>query len=153
FFDLDLDDEWLVVLASSPHLANLTHLSPVDCGPFGVEGVRALVESPHLTRLTNLYLLLADPCPDVAAVLAEAPSLATLRELHLGGALGPDGLGHLARSPHLRGLHDLMLHGTRLGDAGMAVLAGAAWRSLRNLDLSMNAVGEGVTALAGWPGL
>jgi len=154
FFDLALDDDWLAVVAGSPHLANLARLFPVDCGPFGVAGVRALAESPHLTRLTGLYLHLDGTAVEACGVLAEAASLATLRELDLAGYLGPDGLGDLSRSPHLLGLRELGLHGTGLGDSGMQVLAGSRWRSMRGVDLSMNQVGDGgARALASWAGL
>ncbi len=154
FFDADLDDVALVLLASSPHLANLTQFYAVNCGPFTPEGVRALAESPHLTRLTHLYLPLGETAPDSYAVLATAPNLASLRELSLNGYVGVEGLAHLARSQYLTGLLSLQLQGTSLGDAGMQVLAGAPWRSMQKLDLSRNGLGDGgMRALAEWPGL
>jgi uncharacterized protein (TIGR02996 family) len=154
FFDLGLDDTALVLLASSPNLANLREFFPVDCGPFGAEGLRALARSPYLTRLTNLYLHLAEPYLEGVAILAGAANLVSLRELDIVADLGPAGLELLASSPHLTELREFQLHGTGLGDVGMPVLARAGWRSLRQLDLSLNTIGdEGARVLATWPGL
>jgi Ran GTPase-activating protein (RanGAP) involved in mRNA processing and transport len=118
------------------------------------EGVRALARAPWLTGLEWLHLNGNDLSSGTTELLA-AP-LASLRWLELGGAqVTPAGLAVLTASPYLQKLEILSLDGNFLGNAmGTLFAASDALPALRVLDLNdPNFTGEGLRALARWPGL
>lgn len=122
------------VLAESPHLARLQHLSlssslQVEAPGIGDAGMQALAGSPHLARLTSLWLERNDLTADGVRALAESPHLAQLRALDLGGnELGLAGVQAPAWSPYLKHLARLSLPLTVLEDEGAcAWRPGRAW--------------------------
>ena len=97
-------------------------------------------------------LVLNNSALDVGVVrsLAGAALLDSVEELDLGtSAIGDEGAGLLARSPHLGQLRRLNLSSNGLGPAACAALGEGAFPCLRSLHLRANHVGdEGLRILA-----
>jgi uncharacterized protein (TIGR02996 family) len=109
-------------LATSPHLARITHLD-LGGAMIGAAGVRALTASPHLAGLAALRLANNGIEPEAAALLASWRLLARLRVLDLAGNLvESDGTCALARSTHVAGLTELDLRRNNIGSAGVLAL-------------------------------
>jgi uncharacterized protein (TIGR02996 family) len=118
-------------LADSHHLANLVQLNLSYSRMGG--GAVVLLCSPHLVKLSRLDLSHAGLDAKDARALAEAPRLAQLTSLRLGGNshLGSAGLVSLLRSRHLTRLTSLdLMHGS-IDDDGIAALLD--WPGLSNL--------------------
>ena len=140
-------------LAGSPVAARLEELHLGPCG--GPAGARALAASQHLTRLLFLSLACHTLDPEDMRALAGSPNFAGLVALRLRVAMGSVDAEAIARSPHLRGLRDLSILMSHIGDAGAAALASSPNLSgLRRLNLSSNGLTDaGARALAASPHL
>lgn len=132
-------------------------------GELGDAGLTALANSPAFASLTNLNLLQTGVRADGARAVAGSPYLRHLESLSFGfqacgyapNFIGPEGIGHLARSPQLAGLRHLGLGLTSAGSAGVRELAKSHHlHRLQSLNLGLNEIGDdGVAALAEWPSL
>jgi uncharacterized protein (TIGR02996 family) len=97
-------------------------------------------------RVSHVRLL-----PEVVRALARAKVVPRLAHLDLRyAALGDEGLAALLDEASLERLQRLSLQKNQLSGQGMARLARAPLRALRQLDLRLNALGrEGAVALSG----
>jgi uncharacterized protein (TIGR02996 family) len=191
-----LDLRTAMVLGSSPLLSGVTHLN-LQHTRLDAPRLRALFAPGHLSglRVLNLNSCLADSAAaalaqmsfpglrklslgtsrfgnDLLEALAEAPLLAGVVDLYLGGTslreaaplrtflhspyltqlrtlnldrchIGNDGAKVLADAPVVAGVHTLSLNACEIGPAGFAALAGSAYLSaLRTLDLGRNPIGD-----------
>ena len=183
-FDVDFAELWQVApvrfvripdafestwrLGRSPHLSLLRgivlgepsleeHISL----PLGVPSVwgalNPILNSPHLTDLTYLHIGNVGMWSEDVRLITEAPHLAGLTHLKLdvGNRIGPEGAGHLARSPYLTRLEFLDLDGNEIGDEGAIALAGSPnFARLVVLSLRNNGISElGAEVLANSPNL
>lgn len=83
----------------------------------------ALQDAPGEVLLRALWLSGCELGPNDAAVLAQHPIVASVRDLRLGNnALGPAGASALAASPWLRQLDALSLDDTAITSTGLAAL-------------------------------
>jgi uncharacterized protein (TIGR02996 family) len=116
--------------------------------------VEALAQAPWLAELEELDLggnELRDPG---AIALAQVP-FSRLRRLALAScSIGKHGARSLLRSAHLARLRQLRLHENPIGDGGAVAIARSRMRSIEDLDLQRCAIGDGgVSELAGSPNL
>jgi uncharacterized protein (TIGR02996 family) len=116
--------------------------------------VEALAQAPWLAELEELDLGGNELQDAGALALAEVP-FSRLRRLALAScSFGKNGGRGLLRSPHLARLRQLRLHENAIGDAGAVAIARSRMRSLEDLDLQQCAIrDEGVSELAGSPNL
>lgn len=108
--------------------------------------------SPALRKLRFFY---TGSGPEVAAVIAETP-LPALRTLDLeGNRIGPAGAAALAGAAFAPKLESLVLRSTELGPAGALALARGSFPQLTRLDVAFSAAieDEGALALAASVGL
>jgi uncharacterized protein (TIGR02996 family) len=120
-------------LADSPHCDHLTTLY-LGNNEMMDESFAALGNFPRLTALT-----LGRVKPAAAKALAQAPLLAGLRLLHIGGRSSVETVRALAGSPHLAGLVALELPHCSLSDVSARALAASPHlTNLRHLDLAAN---------------
>lgn len=143
--------DWFVRLMRAPELRELRSLTIVLIHDIGV----ALAEAAHLTRLTSLWLHSCDIALDALRSLVCAPHLRGLSELALCSTkLGEEGAAVLANA-HLPRLKTLDLRGSQVGAAGMEALATSTWLAhVKHLDLSYTLLGDrGALALAASPEL
>jgi Leucine Rich repeat len=161
-------------LSCLPRLGRLWELAPLlrrlKISPDAVFGTE--VRQPHIereftasyfTKLRSLELSLNGAGNAAAQIIANAPVLANLRELHLhlsvwgeGIALygvpaetlilDDDGAGLLAASPHLVNVEHLVLDTNRITNAGLHALARGRWK-IRHLELAHNRL-DGATLAA-----
>jgi uncharacterized protein (TIGR02996 family) len=132
----------------------LPRLEELDLSNFAPEGCREFTQS-----MSGVWARCNEIDPDLARLLAEAPTSARLRALRLytfyqqGGGIGPEGAGLLARSPRLANLIELEVGDNLLGYEGVRALASSPHLAgLRVLGLSENFCGEeGARALASSP--
>jgi hypothetical protein len=116
-------DEDAVILANSPHLANLSELHLCN-GRIGDAGAAALAGSPHLSSLCTLDLRENQIGDAGLAALASSRHLANLTELNLKWNWWISIVDALVASPHLSKLSRLILTGARIGeDAALALRA------------------------------
>jgi uncharacterized protein (TIGR02996 family) len=150
------------LLAASPHLGALRRLNLGYNSLVSADGIRALVAAPGL-RLEMLTVkgaaagdedggdtadedgtAGASTIGDVGATLiAEAPSMANLRELYVGMCnISNAGAQAIAGSPYLKNLTTLSLRQNKIYAAGARALVGSAYlRGLRLLELTGNPLG------------
>jgi uncharacterized protein (TIGR02996 family) len=127
-----------------------------------VSNVHFLASSPVLRHLTWLDLDNVGIGPGEAQVLASSPFLGRLLHLSLASSLqvggpriGDDGLAALAGSPHLARLRSLWLNSNEITGLGLAILGQSPHLAqLASLELGGNDIGlAGVQALAWSPHL
>jgi uncharacterized protein (TIGR02996 family) len=131
--------------------AGLTDLTMLG-GSTSPEAHRALfggLDAPRLRRLCAWRAVMMGGDPEA---LAEWPGLARLTGLAVQGS--PD-VAALLSSPHLGRLERLVLESSKLGQAGVRLLARSEkLAGLRELDLNRNpGLGVGELAAAEWPAL
>src|SRR5262249_14467308 len=128
-------DADLEVLARSPYLTGLTHLSLGANDSFGKRGLRALAGSPALAGLSYLDLSRVFVDDRDTYALARATFARRLRVLVLThGKVSDQGLDALARCPDLGNLTTLSLP-VRDGVTARAVAALAGSPHLRHLTV------------------
>jgi uncharacterized protein (TIGR02996 family) len=107
-------DTALRAVAHSQCLPALTSLALWGASAFGLDGVRALVDSPLADRLEHLRMEYQRFGDELVNIIAAAPRLARLRTLDLShNALTGAGADALIAAPNLKGLHRLTLRGHR----------------------------------------
>jgi Ran GTPase-activating protein (RanGAP) involved in mRNA processing and transport len=143
-----LDHDKLGALAASPHLAGLRSLELSGNARLGVGA--SLLAGPQFAGLTQLSLRRCQIDPAALRALTAAHALPNLRRLDLSAnPLTAEGVALLARSALLPRLHALSLATCR-AESGVAALAAADVGALRRLDLAGNGLGgEATAALAG----
>jgi uncharacterized protein (TIGR02996 family) len=124
-------------LARSPHLGHLRRLDVTACGlPTRSLGVLTERDWPCLEVL-NLSTNNLDP--GGLRALVNAPGLARLRELNLGGTpgLADEGAEALAEGTQLSGLRSLLFGSCCIGQWGLTALGQAPWLgNLTRLELA-----------------
>jgi uncharacterized protein (TIGR02996 family) len=112
----------------------------------------ALASAPPAPDLRVLVLSPHYMTPRGLAALCDSPLLRSVTHLNVGcgGGLGDEGVGLLARSPHLTRLANLELPVGRFGPKGVKAMADAPWSAgLVRLNIRDNAVRQaGVDLLA-----
>jgi uncharacterized protein (TIGR02996 family) len=122
----------------------------------GMQASAFLEQASALFRCAPVSYLKLYDAAGRCAELSASPYLARVATLDLeSNDLGDEDLeallGGAAGTPHLGAVQTLLLFANRIGDAGLHALAGPAGSSLARLsrlDLSANALGEAVQALA-----
>jgi uncharacterized protein (TIGR02996 family) len=150
FVGAGIDDEGLRILGGAKGLRGLRHLR-VTWTQEGVEGMPALVGSPLIGRLETLDLSTSGFGAEAARALAASPHLGRLRKLDLTQChLGPEEAQAIA-SAKFGSLAELDLFNDRIGPKGLAALAASPHlTSLRRLCLLGSQIGKGgVKSLAG----
>jgi uncharacterized protein (TIGR02996 family) len=152
---IHLTDDSLATVLSSPHLSGLQRLEKLFVRDADVFPLTRLTS---LDRLTALYLYSNNLTQEGLGLLADWPSIRSLRVLHLGGGgydFGPTGAAGLARAPFLAGLRELGLTNCSLGDAGLeALLSSTLFACPALFELDMNDLGpEGARLLLDAAGL
>jgi uncharacterized protein (TIGR02996 family) len=150
FVSARIDDDGYRILGAAKGLRGLRHLS-VGWNQQGIEGIPALVGSPLIARLETLDLSSTGFGAGAARALAASPHLGRLRKLDLTQCnLGPEEARALA-SARFGSLADLSLFNDRIGPKGMAALAASPHlASLRRLCLLGSQIGaKGARSLVG----
>jgi uncharacterized protein (TIGR02996 family) len=140
-------------LRHAPALFAVAPVRRVRIGLVNPVNVSALARSRHLLALEELNLGNNSGIDaSGVCVLVSSPNVANLSSLLLHyNNIGNAGLGHLAQSDNLNRLRELYVSGVGASDRGALALAGGRFRSLTDLDLRDNEVGdEGVEALTNW---
>jgi uncharacterized protein (TIGR02996 family) len=126
-------------LAGAEALGRLTALKLHNTG-LGDSGLAAIARSPLLPRLKELGLCNCAVTADGLRSFDDAPRALSLESLELAGGDGDRIAALIARSPWAAGLKSLSLGYSRLGDAGVAALAGSEFlTNLAELDITSNA--------------
>ncbi len=141
-----------LILADSPHLKQLRGIDLTDSGIDEV-GALAVLNSLAGGRTTTVSFNMNPLRSRGARAIAECPAVAGLTELHLMSAgIGAAGAEALAASPRLGRLADLSLGSNPLGDDGVIALAASDTLRPEWLDLDDTRLGDrGVAVLAGRP--
>jgi uncharacterized protein (TIGR02996 family) len=150
----DLTEAEVALLAASPRLAALRHLSLFACG-LSADSFRILAAAPGLPALRHLSAGWNGRGAEGLPALVASPLIARLEALHLStSGFGLEAAMALAASPHLGRLRSLDLTQCRLGPGEARAIAAAHFGSLTELNLFNDKIGpEGMTALAGSPHL
>lgn len=121
FMSTTVNDDAIAVLAGSPRLAQLAHLTLYNCNLRGA-GASHLATSPYLTGLKTLRLGLGQY---------------TLNQI------GADGAAALAEATFAPGLAHLDLDFNDIGDAGLRALTDGRLAAIRILRLQRNLLSDG----------
>jgi uncharacterized protein (TIGR02996 family) len=152
-----LTDASAITLAEADNLPALTDLDLHGYRKITVAGVRAIVQSPRRAGLKGLNVSGCAGGPEVAELFrASACRLTGLESLVLNDVkLGDAGVAALAGAPTLRHLRVLWLTQNKISDQGAALLAASPhFPDLIDLDLWKNRLTDaGVRALLALPGL
>jgi uncharacterized protein (TIGR02996 family) len=130
----------LAAALALPQMARIRALTVNHKDPpagFGDAVAEAIAVAPSLVSLRTLHLYRLNLKAQGAAAIAGCPALATLEELSLhANPLGSKGAVALAASPHLRRLRLLNLEVCDIGPGGAKALAGSpVLASVRQLKL------------------
>lgn len=139
----EFSDHGLIVLAESPLIRGLRHLSVEPAGSgITARGIMALAVSPYLNGLKRLDLDRLALTDDAAEVLASSRQLTGLADLDLtGNLIADDGALALSRTT-LPSLNALNLEANQITIRGASALVGL--RQLHWLNLARNIISSDV---------
>src|SRR5262249_39706889 len=138
-----LDDDGLLALLSSPHLASPTALR-IHWGRLTGASLTNLANAASLASLQTLELrVTVTPSPAQVEGFARSPHLAGLRSLWWAGVvLGNKTSQRLWPAFAWRQLAELRLETAKLDVAGLAGFGDVDFSALRKLNLSSNRLGD-----------